>query len=194
MQTWPAEAIAANHHFRQRISPDQLPVRGPGGRAVITCIDPRINLEAIGISQFAESGRQESQVRIIRTIGAKVDERSLLIGVFLAGIRDITILAHTDCGCGLAHGAIASIAERMHRQLDPGRLAEFEAEVGRGTDNLRLWLKTFEDPRQGVLNELERIRSLPFCPADLTIHGLVYDVETGGVEIVHEDKRATGRA
>ena len=184
--SWLDEIITANERFCDRIDRDQLPRRGPGDRAVVTCIDPRINLAAIGIDEFEPSGRQQSQVRIIRTVGAKIDERSLLIGMFLAGIREITILAHTECGGSLAHSAIDAVTERMAEALEPRELRAFRGRVGETDDDLRRWLMTFTDPEEAVRDEIARIRSLDITPTDLILHGLVYDVSTGRVKAARE--------
>ena len=90
---WLESILLDNARFRKRISLDRLPVqRTPGALAVITCMDPRINLEAIGIPGFTQHGSGTSSVRIIRSIGAMAEPRSLVIGIFLAGIREVVVL------------------------------------------------------------------------------------------------------
>ncbi len=87
--TWLDEIRAANTAFAARVSIDDLPIaRTPSRFAVITCMDPRVNLECIGIQPFGERGEGQSSVRVIRTIGAMSEDRSLVIGLFLAGIRE----------------------------------------------------------------------------------------------------------
>jgi carbonic anhydrase len=93
--TWIDDILAANSAFRERIVPDQLPTTRTPGPAVITCMDPRVNLEAIGIPGFAKDGSNSSPVRVIRTLGAMADNRSLIVGIFLAGFREIVVLMHT---------------------------------------------------------------------------------------------------
>jgi carbonic anhydrase len=176
--------MAANEQFTSRIDTGRLPQRGPGARAVVTCIDPRVNLEAIGISSFSPDGGQASEVRIVRTVGARIEERSLLIGMFLAGIREVTILTHTDCGCSLAHSMIDTIDQRMLETLDSDNVERFYSRAGNTADERRGWLRTFADPVQAAREEVDRVRGLDFCPPDLVIQGMVYDVATGTVELV----------
>ena len=84
---WITEIVEANAAFRDRIEVAKLPVKRAPGRAVITCMDPRVNLRAIGVQPFFEDGGNDSTTRIIRTLGAIADERSLLVGI-LYGITN----------------------------------------------------------------------------------------------------------
>ncbi len=183
---WLDTLLTANAEFRARIDPAKLPTqRTPGTVAVITCMDPRVNLEAIGIPQFAPNGEEHSAVRVIRTIGAMAEERSLIVGIFLAGIHEIAVLMHTDCGCCAAFAKIDTIVERMHQNVDASRLQPFKAEIGEPfAERLRVWLKAFSDPRQAVLREVEAIQALPYAPPQLVVHGLVYDLASGSMDVV----------
>ncbi len=172
--------LQANKAFQAQIDVASLPKRAPETLAVITCMDPRINLEAIGISSFSTDGSGNSDVRIIRTIGGRADIRSLVIGTFLAGINEYVVLMHKDCGCCLAHSKLNVIRSNMEQRLS----AEQRKRLNRFSDNeLAEWLQTFADPYEAVKAEVENIKAFPFMPADVTVHGLVYDVETGAVEV-----------
>ncbi|MEO0563600.1 MAG: hypothetical protein AAF125_15940 [Chloroflexota bacterium] len=116
-QTWLDQMVEANAAFVDRVDVAKLPVARQPGQAVITCMDPRVNLGSIGISGFASDGKGTSSVRIIRTLGAMADYRSLVVGVFLAGFQEIALLVHTDCGCCLAHSKTHIIADRMQGRL-----------------------------------------------------------------------------
>lgn len=182
---WLDHIMAANAAFTGRVDPARLPTERAPGPAVITCMDPRINLEAIGIPGFDADGAGHSHVRIIRTIGAMADNRSLIVGLFLAGIREIVVLAHTDCGCCLAHAKTDVMVDNMQRRLTPDQFEAFRAEVGEPfVERLRTAVKAFEDPREAVRREVETIRSLPFAPDDLIVHGLLYTLATGHVEVI----------
>lgn len=184
-QNWIEDIQSANLAFKSRIDKDKLPVAREKGAAVITCMDPRVNLEAIGIPSFSEKGEGYSSVRIIRTLGAMGDYRSLIVGIYLAGISEIVIMMHTDCGCCLAHSKIDVIIENMQSQLPEQSFDAFEAEIGDPiADNLRTYLKTFDNPYDAVVAEIDRIRDLPFIPDDLILHGVVYELSSGNVDIV----------
>lgn len=183
---WLDHMIDENRRFRARIRTETLPVkRTPGSVGVITCMDQRVNLEAIGIPQFGANGESESSVRIIRNIGAMSESRSLVIGTFLAGIQEFAVLMHTDCGCCLAFSKVDTIIENLRKRLSPPKLEQFYAEVGEPfRENLMRWLKVFEDPREAVREEIAAMRKLSYVPDDVVIHGLLYDLGSGAVEVI----------
>lgn len=182
---WLDEILLANDQFRARIRPEKLPVARTPGPAVITCMDPRVNLEAIGNVPFTEDGAGESPVRIIRTLGGMAEKRSLIVGVFLAGFREIVLMMHTDCGCCLAYSKIDTIIANMQQRLTPKAFQQFKADIGEPfPEKLRGYLKAFEDPREAVKKEVSAIRALPFVPDDLVLHGLLYTLDTGSVEVI----------
>ncbi|MDH3474221.1 MAG: hypothetical protein OEM59_11065, partial [Rhodospirillales bacterium] len=77
--SWLEEILESNRRFQQGIRRETHPVaRAPCPHAVITCMDPRVNLEALGVASFAAAGAARSQVRVIRTIGAMSESRSLV--------------------------------------------------------------------------------------------------------------------
>lgn len=42
----------------------------------------------------------------------------------------------------------------------------------------------FDDPYEAVRDEIASIQSLAFVPSDLIVHGLVYTLATGEVDVV----------
>lgn len=183
---WLDRIVGENRKFRERVESSTLPVqRTPGLFGVITCMDPRVNLEAIGIPQFGVKGEGRSSVRIVRSIGAMPEARSLVIGMFLAGIREFAVLMHTDCGCCLAYSKVDAIIENLRKRLSKRKFEQFQAEVGLPfREKLIAWLKAFENPRDAVRNEISLLKELSFVPDDVIFHGLVYHLETGAVEVV----------
>lgn len=179
------DILIANARFQQRINKAKLPKRAPESLAVITCMDPRINLESVGIPAFSPSGEGHSDIRIIRTIGAMVESRSLIIGMFLAGIREFVVLMHTDCGCCLAHAQIDTIIENMEKRLNPASYQTFKSQIGEPfRANLMVMLKVFEDPRDAVQHEIAGIRAQSYVPEDIVLHGMLYNTATGVVDMV----------
>ena len=185
MTNWLADIHKHNEAFRKRVSEASLPTARAPGPAVITCMDPRVNLAALGLPAFAEDGSNPSAVRVIRTIGAMAEERSLIIGIFLANVSEIVVLMHTDCGCCLAHQNIDRIIERMQERLPPSAFKDYKRKVGEPfRERLLEHLSTFQDPFEAVKKEVARIRALPYTPNDLIVHGLVYTLATGEAEVV----------
>ena len=164
----------------------QLPTqRQPCEHAIITCMDPRINLQAIGIPAFQLTGKSQSQVRIIRTLGAMCDDRSLLVGIHLAGIKEIAVMMHTDCGCCLAWYKTNKIIENLTTTLSADKLQKLNQELKSIEEQtLRKWLSAFQDPYQAVTEEVLSIKNKSYSPEELIVHGLVYDLQTGKCNVV----------
>jgi carbonic anhydrase len=193
MSTWLDEIREANRAFRERVEPDRLPTeRPPGQLAVITCMDPRVNLEAIGMPPFGRQGELGAPTRIIRTLGGIGDARSLVVGIHLAGIQEIAVLTHTDCGAIAAWNRADVLLDKMEGTLGD-KFGEFTSSAGvSDVDSLRTWLRAFEDPKAAAAREVERLRGEPFIPHGVVIHGLTLDLTTGEVTVV-EDGYASSR-
>lgn len=185
-QSWLETLSGANTAFRGQIQLDQLPVqREPCPNAIITCMDPRVNPAALGIAPFRDTGAGDSQVRVIRTIGAVPEMRSLLIGIHMAGFKEIAIVMHTDCGCCLAYDRIDAIIENMQKTLRADQWQDMQNRLGEPfRENLMAELRAFQDPREAVRAEVARLRQEPFVPGDLVVHGLVYELATAQLEVV----------
>ena len=178
--SWLDTILEENKKFRQTIDLEVLPTqRQPCPYGIVTCMDPRVNLAAAGVPPFRLSGEIESQVRIIRTLGGIADKRSLAVGIHLAGLKEVAVIMHTDCGCSLAYSKIDTILENMEANLSPEKWQEFKDFIGDPMrENLLKWLQAFEDPREAVKNEVEAVKSYPFVPESLIVHGLVYDLSS----------------
>lgn len=184
--SWLDSILEENGKFRQGIRTDLLPTeRQPCPYAVVTCMDPRMNLAAVGIRPFEPTGEIQSQVRVIRTLGGIAEERSLVVGIHLAGFKEIAVVMHTDCGCSLAYSKIDTLIDNIQSNLSPHKWEEFKKLVGEPIrDKLREWLHAFQDPRQAVRKEVQVIKGHPFAPESLVVHGLVYDLSSGAIEVV----------
>ena len=183
---WLKQICAANDHFKKHIDRNVLPTeRQPCPYAIVTCMDPRVNLESIGIYSFTPKGELRSQVRVIRTIGGIAENRSLIVGIHLAGFKEIAIIMYTDCGCSLAYHKIDKIIENMEANLGTQKFEDVKNIVGKPLrESLLKWLHAFQNPREAVKNEVKNVRESPFVPDTMIIHGLVYDLSSGGIEIV----------
>lgn len=183
---WINTLLARNADFRTRVKAEDLPVaRTPGRVCLITCMDPRVNLEALGVESFDARGGNKSDVRIIRTIGAIAEDRSLIVGIHLAGIRELAIVMHTDCGNCLAKQRITTISESLTKRLDPEALAQLKARVGEPWPaSLAEYLRAFDDPREAIEREVASLRRNAIVPRDVIIHGLLYTLATGALEMV----------
>ena len=183
---WLEEIREANGRFKEKVDIDVLPTeRQPCPYAVVTCMDPRVNLESAGIQPFKPNGESKSQVRVIRTIGGMGESRSLVVGIHLAGFKEIAVIMHSDCGCSLAYHKVDKIIENMEANLGTKKLAEIKNIVGEPfRENLIEWLHAFQDPREAVKKEVATVKESPFVPETLIVHGLVYDLPSGSLKVV----------
>lgn len=184
--SWLNTMLKENEKFQAKVRTDLLPTeRQPCPYAVVTCMDPRVNLNAAGILPFEPTGEIRSQVRVIRTLGAIAEQRSLVVGIHLAGFKEIAVVMHTDCGCSLAYSKIDTLMQNMEANLSPEKWEKFKTFVGEpARDKLIEWLHAFEDPRRAVRKEVQAIKAHPFAPESLIVHGLVYDLSSGALEVV----------
>ena len=184
--TWIEEIAASNNSFRKRLRKEDLPYeRKYCPYALITCMDPRVNPEAAGIKPFGQTGESYSNIRIIRTIGAVHEVRSLVIGIHLAGFKEVAVLMHTDCGLFLAFHNAEKILGNMRASLSEEQLNEVKGLIGElSCENLINWLNAFQDPYEAVEREVLSMKKSPFVPESLILHGLVYDLSSGRIDIV----------
>jgi carbonic anhydrase len=183
---WVDEIVEANEEYRSRITRERLPVdRLPGSRAIVTCMDPRVNLAAVGVAPFEPDGSLGSAVRVIRTLGGVFEERSLIVGIHLAGIREVALLMHTGCAGSIAWAKIDILAENMRNNVGEERFQQFQRELGEPlTERLRERLQAFPDPGEALRGQVARLRDEAFVPSDVQVHGLLLDITTGRVEVV----------
>jgi carbonic anhydrase len=126
--------------------------------AVLACMDARLN-------PYGILGLQEGDAHVIRNAGGVVTDdeiRSLAISQRLLGTEEIILIHHTDCGM------LTFNDDEFKRSIqeEVGIKPEWAAEAFGDLD---------EDVRQSVA----RIKASPFIPRKDSIHGFVYEVETG---------------
>lgn len=129
--------------------------------AVVTCMDTRIDpLGALGLAP--------GDAKILRNAGARVTDdviRSLAIVIANLGVDRVAVVVHTDCAMA---------------KLDDATIRDRVASVASG--DLGDWEPLAVPDQVGALHEdLDRLRSSPLVPADLTVEGFVYDVTTGAI-------------
>lgn len=183
---WLDTILSENRKFQQKIDIDRLPTdREVCPYAVVTCMDPRVNLESVGALPFRSTGELQSQVRVIRTIGGVAEDRSLAIGIHLAGFKEIAVVMHTDCGCSVAYSKIDTLLTNMQTNLSSEKWEAFKQQIGEPLrENMIKWLHAFQDPQQAVRKEIEAIKQRSFIPDSIILHGLVYDLTTGSIKVV----------
>ncbi len=142
---------------------------------VLACMDERLPIEqALGI--------RDGDAHVFRNAGGLVTDdaiRSALLTTQFFGTKEIIVVNHTECGMMTATGdaVAAALRERgidlERTPVDPA-LPELKLEKGA----FGKWIKTFTDVDEVCRQQVELLRSSPFIPKDVVIHGYVWEVES----------------
>jgi carbonic anhydrase len=153
------EVLAVNREYSLEHDPSLVSPRPRKHLAVLTCMDTRLGLKALGL--------RPQDAHVIRNAGGIVTDdtlRSLLISHYLLGTKEIMVINHTDCGLMRATEA------ELHEQI--------EAKAG-GPANVPVRFHAFTDVEQNVREQLAKLEAHSWIHQELTIRGFVYDVTTG---------------
>lgn len=145
--------------------------------AILTCMDARILPSKL-------AGLREGDAHVIRNAGGRASDdavRSLVISYKLLGTREWFVIHHTNCGMelftdeiirDLLSQSLKTASHDGHRWNDSGE--------GPGSRHGQYidWL-TIKDQKQGVIDDVERIRRHPLVPRSIPVYGYVYAVESG---------------
>ena len=126
--------------------------------AVITCMDTRLTLAAMGL--------KDGDAHMIRNAGGIVTEdaiRSLVLSHHLLGTQEVMVINHTDCGL------MKMPEEEIHRYLHEHTQTSAPEPAS---------FYAFSDVEANVQVQLQRVREHPWV-ADMNSRGFVYHVETG---------------
>ncbi len=148
--------LAENQRYTEAFNRSALTAAPLSGLAVLACMDARLDVEeALGL--------RTGDAHVIRNAGALATDdaiRSLIISQHLLGTDEILVIGHT--GCGLLGADEAALRDRL------------AGETGRRLD---VHFGSFADLDASVGAQVERLRTHPWIRG--TVHGLVFEVETG---------------
>ncbi|AKS42464.1 beta-class carbonic anhydrase [Wenzhouxiangella marina] len=179
------EVLAANAAYAAEFGDkSELPLPPARRFAILTCMDARLDP-----AKYA--GLAEGDAHVIRNAGGRASDdaiRSLVISYKLLGTREWFVIHHTDCGMELFDND--TMAELLASSLETASLSEQgwqDPGTGGGSTEGRYinWL-SFKDNARSVIEDVQRIRSSPLVPADLPIHGYIYDCKSGRLVEVPE--------
>jgi carbonic anhydrase len=145
--------------------------------AILTCMDARIDPAKL-------AGLSEGDAHVIRNAGGRASDdalRSLVISYKLLGTREWFVIHHTNCGMELFTGDVIGdlLAHSLRTASHDGKQWNDTGEgPGSRQGQYVNWL-TIKDQRQGVVDDVERIRRSPLVPRDIPVYGYVYAVESG---------------
>lgn len=183
------QVLAANRHFVEDL-PDEyihycpetskLPSRQ---LAIFTCMDTRL-------VDFLEPamGIKRGEAKMIKNAGNSVTGpfeatiRSLVVGIYELGVKEVMVIGHLDCG--IAHTTAEGLVQKMlARGISPDAIKMIEAE-------LTNWIDHFHHPVDNIEEVVIKIRSNPLIPKDVPVHGLIFDPQTGRLEMVVDGYQA----
>ena len=138
---------------------------------IIGCVDPRVDPAEI-------LGLEPGEAIVIRNVGGRVTPSAMqtlgLLGMVSPGTTsnsgqpwNLIVLHHTDCGI------------RRIENNAPDMLAGFF-----GIPKEQLDSKAVNDPRAAVMIDVAALKANPVMQRGFVISGMVYDVDTGLVEVV----------
>ncbi|MGO1949770.1 MAG: beta-class carbonic anhydrase [Mycobacteriaceae bacterium] len=172
------EVLAANNAYAESFGDkSELALPPARGFAILTCMDARLD-------PAAYAGLAEGDAHVIRNAGGRASDdaiRSLVISYKLLGTREWFVIHHSDCGMEfftdeVIRGLLANSLETA--ELGPDGFRDTGTGPGSREGDYINWL-TIPDQQESVLEDVQRIRSHPLVPADIPIHGYIYDVKTG---------------
>lgn len=147
--------------------------------ALFTCMDTRL-------VEFLEPamGIKRGEAKVIKNAGNCITgpfestTRSLLLAIFELDIKEIMVVGHLDCGV-----ANANSKELIKKMLSRGISSEAIKMVEL---QLAQWLDQIHNPIDNVIKVVSQLRNNPLIPKDVPIHGLIFDPNTGAIEIIRD--------
>ncbi len=163
------DALKANESYAREFALEHLPMPPARKLAIVACMDARLTVEqALGL--------KTGDAHIIRNAGGIVTEdaiRSLIISHHLLGTQEFIIINHTDCGMLTFKGE------------------DLAAKLEAGTDAAAVTPQSFHafsNLEQNVRQQIQRVKSHPWIPANISVRGFIYDVKTGKLNEVPAGK------
>lgn len=168
--------LQRNHDFVTHRFVASLPMRPTLQTFIISCADPRVDPVHI-------FGLEPGEAVVLRNVGGRVTPGTLQLlsmllqvppgpssgaprGEIAGSPFHLIVLQHTDCGITRLASKAALMADYF--DIPPAELPA----------------KGILDPRAALAVDVAALRATPGLPDALLISGLVYDTETGLVDIV----------
>ena len=161
----------------------------PGRRiAILTCMDCRLN-------PYEFAGLKDGEAHIIRNAGGRATDdaiRSLVVSHKVLGTKDWFVIGHTECGMSkITDEVLGKLLEQDLETaslekgiwINPKRDSTKNSKPGSAFGKMINW-GTFTDLHQTILDDIDTIRQHPLVSSHVNIHGLIFDVHTGGLKII----------
>ncbi|HEU4394906.1 MAG TPA: hypothetical protein VFS92_05010 [Planctomycetota bacterium] len=159
---------SGDRHARAVLAEGQVPF-------VITCMDPRLagvllpalGLEGVPVPQAKFAGG------LVRA-GEPAAARSVLAASIFNMATEVLVIGHTDCRMGKTSSM--EIRDGVRRLGVPPSAMEAQDPAA--------WLGAFTSERSAVEQSVSALRADPRIPPRMPVHGLLYRIDGGGVEVV----------
>lgn len=158
--------LEANRKNSLLYDPKEVSPRPRLHLAVLTCMDTRISLAALGLAV--------GDAHMIRNAGGIATDdavRSLVVSHYLLGTNEIMVINHTDCGLMKATEA------ELHHKV--------ETEAG-NPPNSQVHFHAFQDVESNVRSQLKQLTGHSWLKNRVKIRGFVFEVETGRLREVQQ--------
>ena len=154
--------LANNARYAATFDNGDLPRPPSRAIAVVTCLDGRINPQAI-------LGLLPGEANVIRNAGGRAADavRSLAVSQHFLGTREIVVMFNTDCG--QAAFGTEGFQRKVGEEIGP----EGE-QAARAIEFLPI-----SDLEENLREDVALLRSHPLLRHDIPVTGLIYDVHTG---------------
>lgn len=165
------------HRAYEELQTDKFPDKG---LVILSCMDARL-VELLPRALGIKNG----DAKLIKNAGALVTSpwgsvmRSLLVAVYSLGAKEILIIGHHDCGMSTlnSNDVLKIVRER-------GIKEETISTLRYAGIDLEGWLKGFSNVEDSVRITVKTVRNHPLLPADVPVHGLIIDPNTGQLDMV----------
>lgn len=143
--------------------------------AILSCMDTRLTALLP-----AALGLKNGDAKLIKNAGGLVISpfdsamRSLLVAIYELGVKEIMVIAHSNCGACHMNGQ--QMKELMVKR---GIHQDVIDTIGLCGIDLDHWLEGFHDTEDSVRNTVNTIRNHPLVPKDVNLHGYIIDSQTG---------------
>lgn len=159
------EVLTANETYARDFKLGYLPMPPARKLAVLACMDARLTVEQM-------LGLETGDAHVIRNAGGIVTEdalRSLLISHYLLGTQEFLIINHADCG--------------MLTFKDEELRAKLQAQTGTAAV-VPVHFHAFTEVEENVRQQIQKLKSHPWIPKQVTVRGFVYNEKTGRLKEV----------
>jgi carbonic anhydrase len=171
--------VQRNHDFATHRFAAGLPMLPTLQTLIISCADPRVDpVHLLGL--------EPGEAVVLRNVGGRVTPGTLQLLRMLRQVPTGASIASTPTSETASAGTPMHLMVLQHTDCGITRLAGDTALMADyfGVPPAELPAKAILDPRAAVIADVAALRAIPGISATFLVSGLVYDTETGLVDIV----------